>query len=359
MFHRERAAAPPRRRRPTPPSRRPCRSFSMLDPPRHTQLRQAMIGPFRPRAVAPARRRPCAASPGAQLDALARRDELRRAPRLRVAGGRAGRGAAARVPGRGRRALVTLVNRSCTASPTSPASAPTGMAAHASSTTTSPSFVAERAPVPRPPTTTATARPDRRPAATTPAPHGPLDDAEVATSSSRCSSAAPRRCRRSSPAAPTSSGGTPSSAPRWSADPSWRRRAFEEMLRYQLPLQFVGRTLLVDTEVAGVPMRAGQRVVLAADLRRTATSASSTIPSASTSDRAHGPPPRVRPRRARVHRCARRAARGCGAAAGAAARASPTTRSTASGARTRGVGVPRGVGPDAGHARGRRPTGVR
>ncbi len=38
--------------------------------------------------------------------------------------------------------------------------------------------------------------------------------------------------------------------------------AFEEMLRHQLPLQFVGRTLVVDTEVAGVAMRAGQRVVL-------------------------------------------------------------------------------------------------
>jgi cytochrome P450 len=29
-----------------------------------------------------------------------------------------------------------------------------------------------------------------------------------------------------------------------------------------LPLQFVGRTLLVDTEVAGVAVRAGQRVIL-------------------------------------------------------------------------------------------------
>ena len=38
--------------------------------------------------------------------------------------------------------------------------------------------------------------------------------------------------------------------------------AFEEMLRHQLPLQFVGRTLRVGTEVAGVEMRAGQRVVL-------------------------------------------------------------------------------------------------
>jgi cytochrome P450 len=37
---------------------------------------------------------------------------------------------------------------------------------------------------------------------------------------------------------------------------------FEEALRHDLPLQFVGRTLTVDAEVAGVPMRAGQRVVL-------------------------------------------------------------------------------------------------
>ena len=38
--------------------------------------------------------------------------------------------------------------------------------------------------------------------------------------------------------------------------------AFEEILRLHLPLQFGTRTLLVDTEVAGTPMRAGQRVML-------------------------------------------------------------------------------------------------
>ena len=61
---------------------------------------------------------------------------------------------------------------------------------------------------------------------------------------------------------PTSCGATPNSAPRSSADPALAVPAFEEMLRYELPLQFVGRTLLVDAEIAGVPMRAGQRVVL-------------------------------------------------------------------------------------------------
>jgi cytochrome P450 len=38
--------------------------------------------------------------------------------------------------------------------------------------------------------------------------------------------------------------------------------AFEEILRLHLPLQFGTRTLLVDTEIAGTPMRAGQRVML-------------------------------------------------------------------------------------------------
>jgi len=46
------------------------------------------------------------------------------------------------------------------------------------------------------------------------------------------------------------------------AEPTRVPAAFEEALRTELPLQFVGRTLLVDAEVAGERMRAGQRVVL-------------------------------------------------------------------------------------------------
>jgi cytochrome P450 len=38
--------------------------------------------------------------------------------------------------------------------------------------------------------------------------------------------------------------------------------AFEEILRLHLPLQFGTRTLLEDAEIAGTPMRAGQRVML-------------------------------------------------------------------------------------------------
>jgi cytochrome P450 len=39
-------------------------------------------------------------------------------------------------------------------------------------------------------------------------------------------------------------------------------RAFEEMLRFGAPLQWVGRTLLTDTVVAGTAMQTGQRLVL-------------------------------------------------------------------------------------------------
>ena len=149
------------------------------------------------------------------------------------------------------------------------------------------------------------------------------------TSSSRCSSAAPRRCRRSSPAAPTSCGAIPSSAPRSWPIPSSAAPAFEEMLRYELPLQFVGRTLLVDAEVAGEAMRAGQRVVLmliSREPRRARVRRSRAL----RRPPPDGTPPRARPRRARLHRRARRAARRGGDGAGAARRASPTTRSITS-----------------------------
>jgi cytochrome P450 len=46
------------------------------------------------------------------------------------------------------------------------------------------------------------------------------------------------------------------------ADPGRAAAAFEEVLRLAVPLQFGTRTLRRDLEVAGVPMRAGQRVLL-------------------------------------------------------------------------------------------------
>ncbi|HEV8296706.1 MAG TPA: cytochrome P450 [Acidimicrobiales bacterium] len=46
------------------------------------------------------------------------------------------------------------------------------------------------------------------------------------------------------------------------ANPTLLPNAFEEMLRLEGVLQFVGRTLTCDTAIGGQPMRAGQRVLL-------------------------------------------------------------------------------------------------
>jgi cytochrome P450 len=46
------------------------------------------------------------------------------------------------------------------------------------------------------------------------------------------------------------------------ADPARVPNAFEEILRLHIPLQWGTRTLVRDAEVAGQPMRAGQRVIL-------------------------------------------------------------------------------------------------
>ena len=45
------------------------------------------------------------------------------------------------------------------------------------------------------------------------------------------------------------------------ADPSLVPGAFDEILRYDMPTQFLGRTLLCDVELHGVTMRAGQAVI--------------------------------------------------------------------------------------------------
>jgi cytochrome P450 len=46
------------------------------------------------------------------------------------------------------------------------------------------------------------------------------------------------------------------------ADPAGVANGFEEIMRLDAVLQWVGRTVLADTEVAGARMRAGQRVFL-------------------------------------------------------------------------------------------------
>jgi cytochrome P450 len=235
---------------------KPVPTFSMLDPPVHTQLRQAMLGPFRPRAVAPmedivrrfARER---------LDQLAARDEFD--VRHDYASPVAAQVAALQLgfPVEDAELLVSWVNAFVERDPDVPGISEAGQAAHAELREYLTELVAERR------ATRDDGRTDLIDELSDHAgPHGSLDDSEIATQLSTLFIGGSETLPK------TVAGGVyelwraPEQRAVLVANPDAVAGAFEEMLRHQLPLQFVGRTLTVDTEVAGVDVRAGQRVVL-------------------------------------------------------------------------------------------------
>ena len=244
----------------------PLPTFSMLDPPVHTQLRQALLGPFRPRAVAPMEdtvRR----FARARLDALAARDEFD--VRHDYASPVAAQVAALQLgfPVEDAELLVTWVNAFVAREPDVAGISEAGEAAHRELHGYLVDLVAERR-------ATRDHRPhDQRPHGDGPGdliddlcdyvgPRGALDDSEIAVQLSTLFIGGSETLPK------TVAGGVyelwraPEQRAALVDRPDATARAFEEMLRHQLPLQFVGRTLLVDTEVGGVEMRAGQRVVL-------------------------------------------------------------------------------------------------
>ena len=150
-------------------------------------------------------------------------------------------------PSRTRSCWSAGSTRSSNATPTCPGSVPRARRRTRSSTPTSWSWSPSggRRAVTGRPTSSTTSAP-------TPAPTDRSTTTRSRRSWRRSSSVAPRPCPRPWPVAATSSGARPTSAPRLVADLSAVPNAFEEMLRHQLPLQFVGRTVTVDTEVAGV-----------------------------------------------------------------------------------------------------------
>ena len=231
---------------------RPLPTFSMLDPPAHTQVRQALLGPFRPRAVAPLE--PSVRELArARLEALADRDSFD--VRHDYASPVAAQVAALQLgfPVEDAELLVGWVNTFVERDPDVPGISAAGQAAHAELDAYLVELVAERR------ATRGDGPPDLiDDLCAYDGAHGPLDDAEIATQFIGGSETLPK----------TVAGGcyelwrAPEPRAELVADRSAVPNAFEEMLRHQLPLQFVGRTVTVDTEVAGVPMRAGQRVVL-------------------------------------------------------------------------------------------------
>ena len=239
----------------TTPSR-PLPTFSMLDPPAHTQVRQALLGPFRPRAVTPLE--PTVRDLArARLDALADRGTFD--VRHDYASPLAAQVAALQLgfPIEDAELLVAWVNAFVARDPDVAGISDAGQAAHAELHAYLVDLVAERR------ATRGDAPPDLiDDLCAYSGAHGPLDDSEIAVQLSTLFIGGSETLPK------TVAGGAyelwrrPDQRDALAADPALVPNAFEEMLRHQLPLQFVGRTLLVDSEVAGVEMRAGQRVVL-------------------------------------------------------------------------------------------------
>jgi cytochrome P450 len=234
----------------------PLPTFSMLDPPVHTQMRQALLGPFRPRTVAPLEPTVRALA-RARLDALAERDTFD--VRHDYASPVAAQVAALQLgfPIEDAELLVAWVNASVVRDPDVAGISAAGRAAQAELHAYLVDLVSERRAT----------RGDDPPdliddLCAHPGPHGPLTDDEIAVQLSTLFIGGSETLPK------TVAGGTyelwhrPEQRDALVADPAATPRAFEEMLRHQLPLQFVGRTMLVDAEVAGVDMRAGQRVLL-------------------------------------------------------------------------------------------------
>jgi cytochrome P450 len=235
---------------------RPLPTFSMLDPPAHTQVRQALLGPFRPRAVTPLEPTVRALA-RARLDAL--RDRTTFDVRHDYASPVAAQVAALQLgfPIEDAELLVAWVNAFVERDPDVAGITEAGQAAHLELQEYLVELVAERR------ATSGDGPPDLvDDLCAYSGAHGPLDDTEIAIQLATLFIGGSETLPK------TVAGGcyelwrAPEQRAALVADPATATPAFEEMLRHQLPLQFVGRTLLVDSEVAGVAMRAGQRVVL-------------------------------------------------------------------------------------------------
>ena len=235
---------------------RPLPSFSMVDPPAHTQVRQALLGPFRPRAVAPLEPTVRALA-RARLDALVDRDTID--VRHDYASPVAAQVAALQLgfPVEDAELLVAWVNALVERDPSVAGITDAGRVAQAELHQYLVDLVAERRAT----------RGDEPvdlvdELCGVSGPLGPLDDNEIAVQLSTLFIGGSETLPKTVAGGAYELWRAPTQRAALVADPPRVPHAFEEMLRHQLPLQFVGRTLVVDSDVAGTAMRAGQRVVL-------------------------------------------------------------------------------------------------
>ena len=244
---------------PVAPAARPVPSFSMLDAPVHTQLRKAMLGPFRPGFVS-------GLEVMVRTLARDRLDELSDRPRFDVRHDYASWVAASVAahqlgfPASDATGLVTLVNRTVQRAPGQSGATADGLEARGQLRDYLIDVVAERR-----------AHPHIDPVdaldglltcdLTSDLGGGALDDAEIADQVSTLFVGGSETLPKVLADAVYELWRDPAQRDEFAGDLTRAPRVFEEALRHGLPLQFVGRTLVVDAEVAGVPMRAGQRVV--------------------------------------------------------------------------------------------------
>jgi cytochrome P450 len=236
--------------------RHPVPTFSMLDPPAHTELRQAVLGPFRPRAVTPMEDT-VRAFARERLDRLDEHDTFD--VRHDYASPVAAQVAALQLgfPVEDAQLLVGWVNTFVQRDPDVPGISEAGKAAQVELHEYLVDLVAERR---------ATRGDGPRDLIDDLCDHagayGSLDDSEIAVQLSTLFIGGSETLPKTIAGGAYELWRAPEQRAALVARPDAVAGAFEEMLRHQLPLQFVGRTLTVDTEVAGVDMRAGQRVFL-------------------------------------------------------------------------------------------------
>jgi len=236
--------------------RRPVRSFSMVDAPLHTRLRQAMVDPFRPGAVARLED-DVRALAVAQLDALAGRDtfDVRHDYASPVSAAVAAR--LVGLPAADGVAFAAVVNRYLRREPGQAGISDAGMSARREIDDRLLDLVtARRRNGPGHPADVVDGLIAFRAA------DGPLTDDEIVDQLVTLFIGGTETLPKVVAGGAYELWRQPDARADVAADPARATPAFEEMLRHQLPLQFVGRTLLVDATVAGQPMCAGQRVVL-------------------------------------------------------------------------------------------------
>jgi cytochrome P450 len=237
---------------PVRPVDRPVRSFSMLDPPEHTRLRRAVLAPFLPGAVAD-----WADATRAHVRQLL--DELVPCGRFDAVadlGSPVATVATCRLlgfPAADHATVVRLVNTSARRDPGTPGLSDEGRAAQAALHEYVCGFVAEaRGGHQVVDQLTAHATADG----------APLTDLEIAVQLTTLMIGGVETLPKITAGGLLRLARHPDQRAWLAADPARVANGFEEIMRLDAVLQWVGRTVLVDADVAGVPMRAGQRVFL-------------------------------------------------------------------------------------------------